>query len=80
LKEIHTRAFFGCNSLKSIVISRSIQILAEEWAWGSSLEEVIFESALSLRTMIQAGQVDLKGSFRIKVIEADCELDLLSLR
>jgi hypothetical protein len=79
LKEIHPSAFFGCRSLKSIVIPRSVQILAEGWASGSSLLEVIFESALSLRAMIQAGQVDLKEGFKIKVIEADCELDLPNL-
>jgi hypothetical protein len=57
-----------------------LSITNKDWARGSSLEEVIFESALSLRTMIQGGRVDLSGNYEIKVIDADCELDLLSLR
>jgi hypothetical protein len=79
LREIHEQAPFGCLSPKSLVIPRSIQTPVRDWALRSSLEEVIFESALSLRTMIQAGRVDLSGDFKIKVIEADCELDLLKV-
>jgi hypothetical protein len=56
------------------VIPRSIKELTKDWADESSLREVIFESALSLRVMIETDKVELNQSFYIKFIERDCKL------
>jgi hypothetical protein len=39
------------------------------------LDLVIFESALSLRVMIETGKVNLRPDFHIKFVECDCALD-----
>jgi hypothetical protein len=49
--------------------------LANGWTHSSSLREVLFESALSLRVMIETGNIDLSDSFEIKLIDCDCFLD-----
>jgi hypothetical protein len=41
----------------------------------SSLRHVTFESASSLRAMIETDKVDLRGHFDIDVVDCDCELD-----
>jgi hypothetical protein len=71
--KIHARAFCGCWRLKSIVIPRSIQELAKDWALESSLEEVTFASAASLQKMIDLDCVDLSGGFVIKIYECDSD-------
>jgi hypothetical protein len=60
--------------LESIEIPGSIQELAQDWCLHSSLVCVIFESALSLRIMIDTGKVDLRQDFDVKFVECDCEL------
>jgi hypothetical protein len=77
LIRIETDAFYHCSSLKTIEIPRSTQELVTNWARGSSLEDVIFESAASLRMMIDADRVDLSEGFGITFIDRDCELDFL---
>jgi hypothetical protein len=49
--------------------------LSKDWARLSSLQRVIFESALSLRVMLEANKVDLSEYFEIKFVECDCALD-----
>jgi hypothetical protein len=49
--------------------------MSTNWALSSSLRQVIFESALSLRIMIETGKVDLTRDFEIKCIDCDCPLD-----
>jgi hypothetical protein len=61
--------------LKTILIPQSIKDLSKDWALGSLLVRVIFESALSLRVMIERGKVDLQQEFEIQFVECDCQLD-----
>jgi hypothetical protein len=63
--------------LKSIVIPRSIRELVKDWAMGSSLEFVIFESAASLQRMLDGDCADLSGGFVIKIDECDSDIDSL---
>jgi hypothetical protein len=49
--------------------------LCKDWDRESALHEVIFESALSLRRMIEAENIDLNPDFAIKFIDCDCALD-----
>jgi hypothetical protein len=39
-------------------------------------DDIVFESALSLRMMIETGKVDLRGGFEIKFVEYYCTPDL----
>jgi hypothetical protein len=57
------------------LLPQSITELAKDWASGSQLREVIFESALSLRTMIENEKADLNGELEIKIATCDCELN-----
>jgi hypothetical protein len=63
--------------LKSIVIPRSIQELAKDWALDSQLAQVTFESAASLQRMLDLDCVDLSGGFEIKIYECDSDTDSL---
>jgi hypothetical protein len=74
LKEIEAEAFFFCFSLPSLRIPPSVSRLTANWAKNSSLARVIFESAASLRTMIETFNVDLSGNFDIAILHWDCEL------
>jgi hypothetical protein len=76
LTGIESNALYGCSSLTSILIPRSVKELRPDWALGSSLSQVVFESAMSLRMMIETEKVDLSGGFTIKFVEYDCTLDL----
>jgi hypothetical protein len=53
-----------------------VKELRPNWSLGSSLCQVVFESALSLRMMIETGKVDLRGGFEINFVEYDCAPDL----
>jgi hypothetical protein len=75
LARIEAGAFDGCSALQSILIPRSIQVLRKGWAVRSSLRLVVFESGLSLQTMIVTGKVDLSEGFEIKFVDCDCALD-----
>jgi hypothetical protein len=75
LTRIEGDALLGCSSLEFILIPRSITELKSGWAKGSSLRQVAFESALSLRIMIETSKIDLSNDFDIKFVECDCELN-----
>jgi hypothetical protein len=53
-----------------------VKELSQNWALQSSLRQVVFESAVSLRKMIETDKVDLKEGFEIKFVEYDCSPDL----
>jgi hypothetical protein len=53
-----------------------VKELSQNWALGSSLHQVVFESAVSLRMMIETGKIDLNGGFEIKFVDYDCSVDL----
>jgi hypothetical protein len=74
LKCVEANAFSGFSGLKSIVIPRSIQELRKDWAIHSSLRYVIFESAVSLRRMMEQHKVDLSPRFAIRFVEPDHRL------
>jgi hypothetical protein len=74
LKEIESFAFSFCFSLQSVRIPLSVSKLAANWSKNSSLTRVIFDSAASLRTMIETSNVDLGGNFDIAILHWDCEL------
>jgi hypothetical protein len=76
LTRIDAEALSGCSSLTPIVIPWSIKELSKDWALSSSLRHVIFESALSLRKMIETDNVDLREGFEIKFAEYDCSSNL----
>jgi hypothetical protein len=59
------------------VIPRSIEELVKDWAAQSSLEQVTFESAASLQTMIDGDCVDLSKRFTIKIDDCDSDIDSL---
>jgi hypothetical protein len=80
LTRIEARAFSGFSSLKSILIPQSVLELAADWDEGSSLRKMLFESALSLRGMMERMNVDLSRDFRIDFLHADCSLDFLNHR
>jgi hypothetical protein len=80
LTRIGGYAFSECSSLQSILIPRSIKELGKDWAKCSSLHLVIFESALSLRAMIETGKVDLHKGFEIEFVDCDCGMDFLVSR
>jgi hypothetical protein len=75
---IHSAAFSSSPLLKSIVISGYIRELARDWALGSSLKYVIFESAASLQRMLDCDCVDLAGHFMINIGECDSDIDSLA--
>jgi hypothetical protein len=75
LTRIEEYAFSDCSSLQSVFIPRSIRELSKNWVKSSSLQRVIFESALSLRVMIETGKVDLQEEFEIEFVDIDCSLD-----
>jgi hypothetical protein len=75
LARIDAKAFNRCSSLESIWIPRSIKELSKDWARFSSLHQVVFESALSLRIMLEMDKVDLSEDFEIKFVECDCALE-----
>jgi hypothetical protein len=77
LTQIGEYAFSGCRSLRAIQLPRSIKELSQDWAMYSSLHRVAFESAMSLRKMIERGKLDLYDSFEITFVERDCPLDFL---
>jgi hypothetical protein len=74
LTRIEANVFMSCRSLKSIRIPRAIQTLEKDWSIGSSFDNVTFESAASLRVMIETGNADFDGAFQIRIEECDCEL------
>jgi hypothetical protein len=53
-----------------------VKELSQNWALDSSLIQVVFESALSLRRMIETSKIDLSEGFEIKFVEYDCSVDL----
>jgi hypothetical protein len=53
-----------------------VKELSKNWALGSSLRQVIFESAMSLRMMIERHKVDLSEGFEIKFVDYDCRVAL----
>jgi hypothetical protein len=73
--QIGANRLSDCSSLKSILIPGSITELSEDWAHDTSLARVIFESALSLRVMIETDKVDLQEGFEIEFVACDCPLD-----
>jgi hypothetical protein len=73
LKQIDAGAFSLCFLLQSVRIPKSVCILSANWATDSSLTRVIFESAASLRTMIETSNVDLIGDFDIAILRCDSE-------
>jgi hypothetical protein len=75
LSRIEARAFYHCSSLESLFIPGLIRELAKDWALMSSLRLVTFESASSLRAMIETDSVDLSGHFDIDIVVCDCELN-----
>jgi hypothetical protein len=77
LLRIGLRVFAGSKLLESIVIPRSIKELVKDWACGSSLWEVTFESAASLQKMIDQDAVDLSEGFSIKIEGCDSDIDYL---
>jgi hypothetical protein len=52
-----------------------VKELGPNWALHSSLRQVVFESAVSLRIMIETDKVDLGGGFEIKFVDYDCAPD-----
>jgi hypothetical protein len=60
LTRIEAYALCECSSLKVIQIPRAVKKLGSGWARDSSLGQIIFESALSLRIMIETDKVDLE--------------------
>jgi hypothetical protein len=74
LTQIEAAPFSRC-SFHSILISRSIKELGKDWALHSSLQWVTFESALSLRVMMETDKVDLSGGFEIRFVDCDCPLE-----
>jgi hypothetical protein len=51
-------------------------VLSKDWALRSSLKNVIFESATSLSTILEKGQVDFAGITDIEFVTWDCDLDI----
>jgi hypothetical protein len=51
-----------------------VKELSQDWALQSSLRQVVFESAVSLRIMIESDKVDLIEGVEIKFVECDCPL------
>jgi hypothetical protein len=49
--------------------------MRKDWALGSSLGHVIFESARSLQVMMETCQVDLTPNFAISIADSDCDLN-----
>jgi hypothetical protein len=75
LTRIEERALGGCSRLKSIVIPPSITEMRKKWAADNSFASVRFQSALSLRKMMEEDKVDLDGTYEIQFVECDCELE-----
>jgi hypothetical protein len=75
LTQIESVALFSCSSLRVILISRDITELSTGWALESSLRLVIFESALSRRTMTETDKADFQQVVGIKLVDCDCGLD-----
>jgi hypothetical protein len=71
LTRIEANTLSGCSSLESILIPRSMKELGSQWVRDSSLHVVMFESALSLRIMIQTDKVDLREGFVIQSLECE---------
>jgi hypothetical protein len=71
LARIERVAFWGCKALKSICIPQGIQQLDKDWYVRSSLGRVIFESSVSLQTMIEGRHVDLGGRFDVCLVDWD---------
>jgi hypothetical protein len=71
LTRIEDQAFWGCGQLKSIRIPEGIQRLMTNWYLRSSLTRVIFESSVSLQTMIERRQIGVRGDFDICLVEWD---------
>jgi hypothetical protein len=75
LAQIEMWTFYNCFSLKSILIPRSTKKLERCWARYSGLRKVVFESALSLRMMIETDNVDLSDALEVKFVNCDCPLE-----
>jgi hypothetical protein len=52
-----------------------VKELSQNWALQSSLHEVVFESAWSLRKMVQIDKVYLMEGLEIQFVECECALD-----
>jgi hypothetical protein len=78
LTRIEANGLSDCR-FTSIQISKHISELERDWAKGSALNRVIFESASSLRIMIETGKADLRGAFKIEILNCDCELSFPGL-
>jgi hypothetical protein len=75
LTRIEEYAFNGCSSLKFLLIPRSVNELRANWADGSSLHVVVFESGLSLQIMLETCKADLSCIVHIGFIECDCPMN-----
>jgi hypothetical protein len=71
LARIESQAFSGCVRLQSLRIPQLIQRLERNWFGGSSFDSVVFESAASLLTMIETGEIDLRFKFDLDVCPCD---------
>jgi hypothetical protein len=49
--------------------------LGKDWALRTAFHQVVFESALSLRVMIEAAKFNLSEGLAIKFVDCDCPLD-----
>jgi hypothetical protein len=76
LNRIETEVFSCCASLSSLWIPSSVCFLATGWNLASGMQTVTFESAASLQAMLEDGDADLDGEYRIEIGDCDCELDL----
>jgi hypothetical protein len=65
--------------LYSVSLPRSIKRLAKDWYTGDNWREkfsVTFETAKSLREMIQRGNADLSHVDEIQIVNYDCRVKL----
>jgi hypothetical protein len=75
LIRIEAGAFSGCWALLSVLIPQSIRVLSKNWALGSALVTLVFESGASLRTLMKNDDADLKSFWDIEIITCDCDLN-----
>jgi hypothetical protein len=75
LRRIGEAAFSGCIRLQIVPLPGGLDCLDSDWAVGSSLVELRFESGESLRHLIETGQIDNKIKMKLEVAEADRSLD-----
>jgi hypothetical protein len=74
LEQIEESAFSDCPQLTQIMIPSAIVALCTNWASGSSLKYVLFESGASLHAMLEAGKVDLSHNCEIRIPACDRDM------